>query len=177
MKLVMSNGKEYTIPNDNGIETLMATILKHYGYAEETPTETAKTENDTLPTAVGEGCDREFAFFNAEGDNITNEVFNNSERPRIKAIYVSKYDTEMWNGIRTVVPSFTYNGTDGVISGGLYVWHYDTWQLMSTKELEYFEYMAKSYDCAVNAIHHLKTVHNIDPLVQADNHNGSPSLS
>lgn len=171
MKIVMSNGKEYTIPNDNGIENLMTTVLKHYGYA-ETPTETAKAESDNPPTAVGEGSDREFAFFNAEGDNITAEVFNNSERPRIKAIYVSKFDNEMWVGIRAVVPSFTYEGTDGVISGGLYVWHHDTWQLMSTKELEYFEYMAKSYDCAVNAIHHLKTVHNVDALAQADNYNG-----
>lgn len=176
MKIVMSNGAEYTLPNENGIETLMTNVLNHYGYT-ETKTDTAKIENENTVSAIGGNSKRQFAFFNAEGDDITEEVFGNSERPRIKAIYVSQYDADMWNYIGAIVPSFTYDGTEGVTSGGLYVWHYDAWELMSTKNLEYFEYMAKSYDCVVNALHYLKTAHNTDALAQADSYHGESLLS
>lgn len=176
MKIVMSNGVEYTLPNENGIETLMTSVLNHYGYT-ETKTDTAKIENENTVSAIGGNSKRQFAFFNAEGDDITEEVFGNSERPRIKAIYVSQYDADMWNYIGAIVPSFTYDGTEGVTSGGLYVWHYDAWELMSTKNLEYFEYMAKSYDCVVNALHYLKTAHNTDALAQADSYHGESLLS
>ena len=178
MKIVMSNGAEYTLPNNGGIETLMTTILKNYGYTNTMP-DTAKTEDDDVVSAIGGNSKRQFAFFNAEGDDITEEVFSNSERPRIKAIYVSQYDADMWNYIRAIVPSFTYDGTDGVTSGGLYVWlsDHDVWELMSTKNLEYFEYMAKAYDCVVNALHYLKTGHNTDALAQADSYHGEPTLS
>ena len=173
MKIVMSNGAEYTLPNENGIETLMTTILKNYGYT-ETKTDTAKTEDDDVVSAIGGNSKRQFAFFNAEGDDITEEVFSNSERPRIKAIYVSKYDADMWNYIRAIVPSFTYDGTEGVTSGCLYVWHYDAWELMNTKELVYFKYMSNAYDCIVNALHTLKTEHNVDAIAQGDSYNGTP---
>lgn len=176
MKIVMSNGAEYIMPNNGGIETLMTTILKNYGYTESMP-DTAKTEDDDVVSAIGGNSKRQFAFFNAEGDDITEEVFGNSERPRIKAIYVSQYDADMWNYIGAIVPSFTYDGTEGVTSGGLYVWHYDAWELMSTKNLEYFEYMAKSYDCIVNALHYLKTAHNTDALAQGDSYTGESTLS
>lgn len=175
MKIVMSNGAEYTLPNENGIETLMTSVLKHYGYTESMP-DTAKTEDDNTVSAIGGNSKRQFAFFNAEGDDITEEVFGNSERSRIKAIYVSQYDADMWNYIGAIVPSFTYDGTEGVTSGGLYVWQYDAWELMSTKNLEYSEYMAKSYDCVVNALHYLKTAHNTDALAQADSYHGESLL-
>lgn len=173
MKIVMSNGAEYTLPNENGIETLMTSVLKHYGYTEAMP-DTAKTEDDDVVSAIGGNSKRQFAFFNAEGDDITEEVFGNSERPRIKAIYVSKYDADMWNCIRAIVPSFTYDGTEGVTSGGLYVWHYDVWELMNTKKLEYFKCMSTAYDCIVNALHNLKTEHNVDAIAQGDSYNGTP---
>lgn len=176
MKIVMSNGAEYTLPNENGIETLMTSVLKHYGYT-ETKTDTAKTENENTVSAIGGNSKRQFAFFNAEGDDITEEVFGNSERPRIKAIYVSQYDADMWNYIRAIVPSFTSDSTQGVISGGLYVWHYDAWELMNTKEFDYFKYMSNAYDCIVNALHYLKTEHNTDALAQADNYYGESPLS
>ena len=176
MKIVMSNGAEYTLPNENGIETLMTSVLKHYGYTESMP-DTAKTENENTVSMLGGHSKRQFAFFNAEGDDITEEVINSSERPRIKAIYVSQYDADMWNYIRAIVPSFTYDGTEGVISGGLYVWHYDAWELMNTKEFDYFKYMSNTYDCIVNALHYLKTAHNTDALAQGDSYNGDPTLS
>lgn len=178
MKIVMSNGAEYTLPNENGIETLMTTILKNYGYTESMP-DTAKTENENTVSAIGGNSKRQFAFFNAEGDDITEEVFGNSERPRIKAIYVSQYDADMWNYIRAIVPSFTSDGTQGVTSGGLYVWLSDhgVWELMDSKYIKYFEYAAKTYDCAVNALHYLKTEHNTDALAQADNYYGESTLS
>ena len=176
MKIVMSNGAEYTLPNENGIETLMTSVLKHYGYTESMP-DTAKTEDDDVVSAIGGNSKRQFAFFNAEGDDITEEVFGNSERPRIKAIYVSQYDTDMWNYIGAIVPSFTYDGTEGVTSGGLYVWHYDAWELMNTKEFDYFKYMSNAYDCIVNALHNLKTKHNIDAIAQGDSYTGESLLS
>lgn len=175
MKIVMSNGAEYTLPNENGIETLMTSVLKHYGYTESMPN-AAKTEDDVV-SAIGGHSKRQFAFFNAEGDDITEEVFGNSERTRIKAIYVSQYDADMWNYIRAIVPSFTSDSTQGVISGGLYVWHYDAWELMNTKEFDYFKYMSNAYDCTVNALHYLKTEHNTDALAQADNYYGESLLS
>ena len=73
MKIVMSNGAEYTLPNNGGIETLMTTILKNYGYTETMP-DTAKTEDDDVVSAIGGHSKRQFAFFNAEGDDITEEV-------------------------------------------------------------------------------------------------------
>lgn len=179
MKIVMSNGAEYTLPNENGIETLMTSVLKHYGYTESMP-DTAKTEDDDAVSMLGGKSKRQFACFNAEGDDITEEVINSSERPPIKAIYVSVYDADMWKYIRTaIVPSFNYDGTNGVTSGGLYVWlsDYGVWKLMSTKSLEHLEYMAKTYDCTVNAIHYLKTAHNTDALTQADSYNGESTLS
>ena len=178
MKIVMSNGAEYTLPNENGIETLMTSVLNHYGYT-ETKTDTAKTENENTVSAIGGTSKRQFAFFNAEGDDITEEVFGNSERPRIKAIYVSQYDADMWKYIRAIVPSFTSDSTQGVISGGLYVWLSDhgVWELMDSKYIKYFEYAAKTYDCAVNALHYLKTEHNTDALAQADNYYGESTLS
>lgn len=176
MKIVMSNGAEYTLPNENGIETLMTSVLKHYGYTESMP-DTAKTENENAVSMLGGNSKRQFAFFNAEGDDITEAVINNSERPRIKAIYVSQYDADMWNYIRAIVPSFTYDGTEGVTSGGLYVWHYDAWELMNTKEFDYFKYMSNTYDCIVNALHYLKTAHNTDALAQGDSYNGESTLS
>ena len=178
MKIVMSNGAEYTLPNENGIETLMTSVLNHYGYTESVP-DTAKTEDDDVVSAIGGHSKRQFAFFNAEGDDITEEVFGNSERPRIKAIYVSQYDADMWNYIRAIVPSFTYDSTQGVISGGLYVWLSDhgVWELMDSKYIKYFEYAAKTYDCTVNALHYLKTEHNTDALAQADNYYGESTLS
>lgn len=176
MKIVMSNGAEYTLPNENGIETLMTSVLKHYGYT-ESMSDTAKTENENTVSMLGGNSKRQFAFFNAEGDDITEEVINSSERPRIKAIYVSQYDADMWNYIRAIVPSFTYDGTEGVISGGLYVWHYDAWELMNTKEFDYFKYMSNTYDCIVNALHYLKTAHNTDALAQGDSYNGESTLS
>lgn len=176
MKIVMSNGAEYTLPNENGIETLMTSVLKHYGYTETMP-DAAKIENENTVSAIGGNSKRQFAFFNAEGDDITEEVFGNSERPRIKAIYVSQYDADMWNYIGAIVPSFTYDGTEGVTSGGLYVWHYDAWELMNTKEFDYFKYMSNAYDCIVNALHYLKTEHNTDALAQADNYYGLSTLS
>lgn len=172
----MSNGAEYTLPNENGIETLMTSVLKHYGYT-ESMSDTAKTENENTVSMLGGNSKRQFAFFNAEGDDITEEVINSSERPRIKAIYVSQYDADMWNYIRAIVPSFTYDGTEGVISGGLYVWHYDAWELMNTKEFDYFKYMSNTYDCIVNALHYLKTAHNTDALAQGDSYNGESTLS
>lgn len=176
MKIVMSNGAEYTLPNENGIETLMTSVLKHYGYTESMP-DTAKTENENTVSMLGGNSKRQFAFFNAEGDDITEEVINSSERLRIKAIYVSQYDADMWNYIRAIVPSFTYDGTEGVTSGGLYVWHYDAWELMNTKEFDYFKYMSNTYDCIVNALHYLKTAHNTDALAQGDSYNGESTLS
>lgn len=176
MKIVMSNGAEYILPNERGIETLMTNVLNHYGYT-ETKTDTAKTENENTVSAIGGTSKRQFAFFNAEGDDITEEVMNSSERPRIKAIYVSQYDADMWNYIRAIVPSFTYDGTEGVTSGGLYVWHYDAWELMNTKEFDYFKYMSNAYDCIVNALHNLKTEHNIDAIAQGDSYHGEPTLS
>ena len=178
MKIVMSNGAEYTLPNENGIETLMTTILKNYGYT-ESMSDTAKTEDDDVVSAIGGNSKRQFAFFNAEGDDITEEVLGNSERPRIKAIYVSQYDAYMWNYIRAIVPSFTSDSTQGVISGGLYVWLSDhgVWELMDSKYIKYFEYAAKTYDCTVNALHYLKTEHNTDALAQADNYYGESPLS
>lgn len=176
MKIVMSNGAEYTLPNENGIETLMTSVLKHYGYTESMP-DTAKTENENTVSMLGGNSKRQFAFFNAEGDDITEEVINSSERPRIKAIYVSQYDADMWNYIRAIVQSFTYDGTEGVTSGGLYVWHYDAWELMNTKEFDYFKYMSNTYDCIVNALHYLKTAHNTDALAQGDSYNGESTLS
>ena len=178
MKIVMSNGAEYTLPNENGIETLMTSVLKHYGYTESMP-DTAKTEDDDVVSAIGGNSKRQFAFFNAEGDDITEEVFGNSERPRIKAIYVSQYDADMWNYIGAIVPSFTSDSTQGVISGGLYVWLSDhgVWELMDSKYIKYFEYAAKTYDCTVNALHYLKTEHNTDALAQADNYYGESTLS
>lgn len=173
MKIVMSNGAEYTLPNENSIETLMTTILKNYVHT-ATKTDTAKTEDDDAVSMLGGNSKRQFAFFNAEGDDITEEVINSSERPRIKAIYVSRYDADMWNYIRAIVPSFTYDGTEGVTSGGLYVWHYDTWELMNTKEFDYFKYMSKAYDCIVNALHSLKIAYNIDAIAQGDSYNGVP---
>ena len=174
----MSNGAEYTLPNENGIETLMTTLLKHYGYTENMP-DAAKTEDDDVVSAIGGNSKRQFAFFNAEGDDITEEVFGNSERPRIKAIYVSQYDADMWNYIGAIVPSFTSDSTQGVISGGLYVWLSDhgVWELMDSKYIKYFEYAAKTYDCTVNALHYLKTEHNTDALAQADNYYGDSTLS
>lgn len=174
----MSNGAEYTLPNENGIETLMTTILKNYGYT-ESMSDTAKTEDDDVVSAIGGNSKRQFAFFNAEGDDITEEVLGNSERPRIKAIYVSQYDAYMWNYIRAIVPSFTSDSTQGVISGGLYVWLSDhgVWELMDSKYIKYFEYAAKTYDCTVNALHYLKTEHNTDALAQADNYYGESPLS
>lgn len=176
MKIVMSNGAEYTLPNENGIETLMTSVLKHYGYTESMP-DTAKTENENTVSMLGGNSKCQFAFFNAEGDDITEEVINGSERPRIKAIYVSKYNADMWNYISAFVPSFTYDGTEGVTSGGLYVWHYDTWELMNTKEFDYFKYMSKAYDCIVNVLHNLKTEYNIDAIAQGDSYNGEIPLS
>ena len=174
----MSNGAEYILPNERGIETLMTNVLNHYGYT-ETKTDTAKTENENTVSAIGGTSKRQFAFFNAEGDDITEEVMNSSERPRIKAIYVSQYDADMWNYIRAIVPSFTYDGTDGATSGGLYVWLSDhsVWELMSTNTLEYFEHIAKAYDCIVNALHYLKTAHNTDALAQGDSYHGDSTLS
>lgn len=176
MKIVMSNGAEYTLPNENGIETLMTSVLKHYGYTESMP-DVAKTEDDDAISIIGGNSKRQFAFFNTEGDDITEEVINSSERPRIKAIYVSQYDADMWNYIRAIVPSFTYDGTDGVTSGGLYVWHYDVWELMNTKECDYFKYVSNAYDCIVNALHNLKTKHNIDAIAQEDSYTGESTLS
>lgn len=76
----------------------------------------------------------------------------------------------MWNCIRSVVPSFTCDKTDGIVDGGLYVWvkDYEVWDYMTTVNLGAYKYLAQTYDCVVNALHNLMTVDQTDALGQAD---------
>lgn len=159
MKIVMSNGAEYTLPNENGIETLMTSVLKHYGYTESMPD-------------VGQDFEDFFKFFNVDGDDITDDVINpaNGSRPPVKAVYVSSDSTELWKKVMYYVPSFNVGLTDDVHDGGLYVWakNYNVWEYMTTINLGAYKYLAQTYDCAVNALHNLMNNDQIDALGQAD---------
>lgn len=160
MKIVMSNGAEYTLPNENGIETLMTSVLKHYGYTESMPD-------------VGQDFEDFFKFFNADGDDITEAVMNstNGSRPPVKAVYVSSCNSELWSKVKSYVPSFSVNNTTHcVANGGLYVWvkGHKVWDYITTMNLDVYKYSAQTYDCAVNAIHNLMTNDKTDALGQAD---------
>lgn len=159
MKIVMSNGTEYIMPNDGGIETLMTSVLKHYGYTE------------TMPD-VGQDFDDFFKFFNADGDDITDDVINatNGSRPPVKAVYVSSGSSELWSKVKSYVPTFNEDKTSGMVDGGLYVWVKDhsVWDYMTTLNLGAYKYLAQTYDCAVNALHNLMTNDQTDALGQAD---------
>lgn len=160
MKIVMSNGAEYTLPNENGIETLMTTILKNYGYVEATPD-------------VGKDFEDFFKFFNIDGDDITDDVVNTTDgsRPVVKAVYVSSGSAELWSKVASYVPSFNVNNAIyGVANGGLYVWvkGNKVWDYITTINLDTYKYLAQTYDCAVNALHNLMTNDKTDALGQAD---------
>lgn len=160
MKIVMSNGAEYILPNNGGIETLMTTILKNYGYTERM-------------TDVEQDCKDFFKFFDADGDDITEAVMNatNGSRPPVKAVYVSSCNVELWSKVKSYVPSFSVNNTThGVTNGGLYVWvkGHKVWDYITTVNLDVYKYSAQTYDCAVNALHNLMTNDKTDALGQAD---------
>ena len=159
MKIVMSNGAEYTLPNENGIETLMTTILKNYGYTESMPD-------------IGQDFEDFFKFFNVDGDDITDDVMNatNGSRPPVKAVYVSSGSTELWAKVASYVPSFNTYTTDGVHDGGLYVWVKDhtVWDYITSINLGAYKYLAQTYDCVINALHNLMNNDKTDALGQAD---------
>ena len=159
MKIVMSNGAEYTLPNENGIETLMTTLLKNYGYTEAMPD-------------VGQDVEDFFKFFDIDGDDITDSVMTavDGSRPPVKAVYVSSGSAELWAKVASYVPSFNANRVDGFTGGGLYVWvkDHEIWDCMTTINLGAYKYLAQTYDCAVNALHNLMTNDQTDALGQAD---------
>lgn len=159
MKIVMSNGAEYILPNDGGIETLMTTILKNYGYTERM-------------TDVGQDCEDFFKFFDADGDDITEAVMNatNGSRPPVKAVYVSSYSTALWNKVASYIPAFNAERTSGMVDGGLYVWvkNKSLWDYITTPHLETYKYLAQTYDCVVNSLHNLMNNDETDALAQAD---------
>ena len=160
MKIVMSNGAEYIMPNDGGIETLMTSVLKHYGYTESMPD-------------VGQDFEDFFKFFDVDGDDITDDVINatNGSRPAVKAVYVSSSNAELWSKVASYVPSFSVNNTThSVANGGLYVWvkGHKVWDYITTMNLDIYKYSAQTYDCAVNALHNLMNNDQTDALGQAD---------
>lgn len=160
MKIVMSNGAEYILPNDGSIETLMTTILKNYGYTGSMPD-------------VGKDFEDFFKFFNIDGDDITDDVVNTTDgsRPAVKAVYVSSGSAELWSKVASYVPRFSVDNTiHGVANGGLYVWvkGNKVWDYITTMNLDTYKYLAQTYDCAVNALHNLMTNDKTDALGQAD---------
>ena len=157
MKIVFDNGKEYNVAGASGLAAVAHALLKEYGLTDEQieasqHTATTSTVSEHSGRMVNTGS--RIVLFNAQGDNITMDCMPaGSERPPVKAIYVS--DTGLALELASqVVPSFKSNDSQFPIDcAGLYIWNksHNAWIHVDDDIYEYYKYMADSFDCLANA--------------------------
>ncbi len=162
MKIYLDNGISYDVQNVADFQTTVNHILRTH--------KDELLKDFSLDTATD--FEDYFKFFNIDGDEITDAVVHSTDgsRPPVKAVYVSSGSAELWSKVASYVPSFNVCKTDHIVDGGLYVWvkDHEVWDYIDSVNLGAYKYIAQSYDCVVNALHHLNTVDHTDALGQAD---------
>ena len=162
MKIILDNGKEYNVAGASGIQAIAHALLKGYGLTDE---QIASSQNTAVTSTVNEHRGRmvntgsRIVLFNERGDNITMDCMPvGSERPPVKAIYIS--DTGLALELASqVVSSFKSNDSAFPIDcAGLYIWNksHNAWIRVDDNVYEYYKYMAESADCIANATQELE---------------------